>query len=80
LDVATASQKTELNNLIKNNAADKIEKVLQIFSDCKVAAWATSLKEKYYTTALKHLEDLPVQQIRKIELINLAAYLLERES
>lgn len=80
LEVATEIQKKELNNLMNNTVADKVEKVLQIFSDCKVEAWATALKEKYYDVAMKHLEDVAVMNNRKTEVKNLAEYILQRES
>ena len=80
MEVATQNQKTALNNLMNNTVADKVEKVLQIFNDCKVEAWATALKEKYYDVAMKHLEDVAVMNNRKTELKNLAEYILQRES
>ncbi|MEO5943910.1 MAG: polyprenyl synthetase family protein [Ferruginibacter sp.] len=80
MEVATASQKEELEQLLNTNAPDKVERVLQLFKDCKVAEWATALKEKYYATAMEHLEALAVQETRKAELRILADYLLQRES
>ena len=80
LEVATAAQKKELELLIGGNAAGKVEKILQIFTDCKVGIWANELKEKYYNLAMTHLEDLAVMDTRKTELKNLAAYILQRES
>jgi len=70
---------TELDNLIKNNTADKVEKVLQIYKDCKADDWSAELKEKYYNIALKHLEDVAVLDSRKHELKKLAADLMMRE-
>ena len=69
----------ELDNLIKNNPADKVEKVLQIYKDCKADDWAAELKDKYYNIALKHLEDVAVLDSRKNELRKLAADLMMRE-
>ena len=70
----------ELKELIKNNPVDKVEKVLQIFRDCKVDDWAKELKNKYLQTALKHLEDTAVLSARKKPLQELADYLMKRES
>jgi len=70
---------TELDNLIKNNSADKVEKVLQIYKDCKADDWSAELKEKYYNIAIKHLEDVAVLDSRKTELKKLAADLMMRE-
>ena len=85
LDVATEAQKKVLAELMKlepvNEAekVDKVNKVLQIFRDCKVDAWAEALKDKYYTEAMKHLDDIAVLAARKSELEVLAKYLLQRD-
>ena len=80
LEVATANQKKEIDTLISTNPTDKVEKMLTIYKDCKVDEWAKELKEKYYKTALKNLEDVAVLDIRKKPLYELATYLMERES
>jgi len=77
---ASKNQLTELNQLIKNNPTDKIEKVLQIFRDCKVDEWAKSLKEHYLQKALHHLDEIAVVSSRKSSLFELAEYLIQRES
>ena len=79
-DVANQQQAAALNELLNSNAPDKVARVLQLFRDCNVAEWATALKEKYYATAMMHLEALAVQESRKKELRDLADYLLQRES
>ena len=68
-----------MDEVIKNNPADKVEKVLQIYKDCKADDWAAELKDKYYNIALKHLEDVAVLDSRKNELRKLAADLMMRE-
>jgi geranylgeranyl diphosphate synthase, type II len=78
-EYCTPEANAELDALIKNNPADKVEKVLQIFRDCKADEWATELKEKYYNIALKHLDDVAVVSDRKILLKQLAADLMMRE-
>jgi len=80
IEVATANQKKEIDTLISTNPTDKVEKMLTIYKDCKVDEWAKELKEKYYKTALKNLEDVAVLAIRKQPLYELATYLMERES
>jgi geranylgeranyl diphosphate synthase, type II len=80
LEKASASQLNELEQLIKNNPTDKVEKVLHIFRDCKVDEWANSLKEYYLQMALKNLEDIAVLSTRKAALFELAGYLIQRES
>ncbi len=47
MEVANPSQKEELKKLLSGNEPDKVNKVLQIFSDCKVAEWALELKNKF---------------------------------
>lgn len=79
-ETAKPGQLKELKELIKNNSTDKVEKVLQIFRDCKVDDWAKELKNKYLQTALKHLEDTAVLSARKKPLQELADYLMMRES
>ena len=80
LDVANAQQKKELQHLLKGNDSDKIERVLQIFKDCKVGEWASTLKQQYFNLAMKHLEATAVLHSRKESLEKLAQYLLQRES
>jgi geranylgeranyl diphosphate synthase, type II len=78
-EYCTPEANTQLDELIKNNPDDKVEKVLQIFRDCKADEWATELKEKYYNIALKHLDDVAVLSDRKGLLRQLAADLMMRE-
>ena len=83
LEVATESQAASLNSFLSSSTisdADKIQGVLQIYSDCQVDDWARELKNKYLQTALQHLEDTAVVSARKKPLIDLAAYLVQRES
>jgi geranylgeranyl diphosphate synthase, type II len=79
-ETAKPEQLLELRSLIKNNPADKVEKVMQLFKDCKVGDWANQFKNKYLQTALKHLEDTAVLSVRKKPLLELADYLMMRES
>jgi geranylgeranyl diphosphate synthase type II len=79
LDVATGSQKEELQNLLKQNEDDKVEKVLAIYRSCGVDEWARSLKEKYVTVAFQHLEDIAVLSVRKKPLRELASFLVQRD-
>lgn len=79
LEVASAGQKKELVALMKDNPADKVEKVLKIFRDCKVDEWAAELKEQYISKAYHHLEEIAVLSARKEPLQQLAQYLVQRE-
>ena len=78
LEVADDVSKKALQQLMLDNPADKVEKVLQIFKDCKVDEWANELKEKYLQTALQHLEDIAVLSKRKEPLKELALFLIQR--
>jgi geranylgeranyl diphosphate synthase type II len=79
LETASAEQKQELQQLMRDNPADKVQRVLSIFRACGVDAWAMELKEKYLQTALKHLEDIAVMSVRKKPLLELAEFLIQRE-
>ena len=79
LETASAVQQQELKNLLAHNIDNKIEKVLQIFHDCKVDKWALQLKNKYLDEAFSHLEDIAVLSKRKEPLKELAHFLIKRE-
>ncbi|MEO6313935.1 MAG: polyprenyl synthetase family protein [Chitinophagaceae bacterium] len=79
LEVATAPQKQLLLQLLRENGADKVDRVLAIFTACGVDKWAVDLKEKYTGIAFQHLEDIAVMAARKEPLRQLAAFLVKRE-
>ncbi len=79
MEVASAGQKKELESLMKDNPADKVDRVLKIFRDCKVDEWAEELKEQYISKAYHHLEEIAVLSARKEPLQQLAQYLVQRE-
>ena len=79
LEVATPAQKKELENLMQENPPDKVAKVLAIFRECNIDAWARELKDKYLQTALEHLEAIAVRSVRKEPLEELANFLIQRE-
>jgi geranylgeranyl diphosphate synthase type II len=79
LEVADAEQKVEIERLMAENPTDKVPKMLAIFKACNVDVWANELKERYLQTALQHLEDIAVTKTRKAPLIELAAFLIQRE-
>ncbi len=79
LETSSAAQQKELKSLLAGNPPDKIEKVVQIFHDCKVDEWALQLKNKYLDEAFTHLEDIAVLSKRKEPLKELAHFLVKRE-
>jgi len=85
LDTATTDQKMELkawyskSGLTDAENKQKLEAVMSVFKLCRVDQWAKELKERYYQSALNHLEDIAVVSSRKKELIQFANYLMNRD-
>jgi geranylgeranyl diphosphate synthase, type II len=79
LESANASQKIELERLLKSDESSKVEKVLNLFRECGIDAWARELKEKYIAEAGRHMEDIAVLSVRKKPLLDLMHYLVQRE-
>jgi geranylgeranyl diphosphate synthase, type II len=80
LEVATPDQRAKLDTLLASNGPEKVPQVMDIFKACNVDAWAIELKEKYLQMALANLEDIAVTSTRKIALLSLANYLMQREN
>ena len=79
LETASSGQQKELKELIKQNSSGKVQKVLQLFRDCKVDDWAIQLKNQFLDQAFNHLEDIAVLSVRKEPLKQLALFLVQRE-
>ncbi len=79
LEVASAEQKEQLQELMLENPVNKVEQVLAIFKACNVDDWAKALKQQYVDTAFEHLEAIAVTATRKEPLMELAAFLVQRE-
>jgi len=73
------SHKKELEQLLKTNPGDKVEKVVAVYKDCKADEWALQLKNKYFDEAVTHLEDIAVLSKRKEPLRELALFLVQRD-
>jgi len=56
-----------------------VERVLSIYQECGVDAWAMELKDRYVQQAEQHLEDIAVLTVRKAPLRQLAGVLVQRE-
>ena len=78
MEVATAAQKEVLTNIASSND-ERVEKVLQVYRDCKADAWALELKNRYLDEAFNHLEDIAVLSKRKQPLKDLAHFLVQRD-
>lgn len=79
LETATGPQLKELQQLMKENPADKVARVLEIFRACGVDEWAGNLKQQYFDSALQHLDAIAVLSSRKAPLTSLAHFLVSRE-
>jgi len=79
LETAEAGDRAELEALLQQNPANKVERVLAIFRKCGVDAWARELKDRYLQEALAHLDDIAVVSKRKEPLKSLALYLIHRD-
>jgi geranylgeranyl diphosphate synthase type II len=79
METASVQQKNKLAELLFRDDQHKIEEVLQIYQSCNIEAWAKELKQKYYSIAMEHLEEIAVVSVRKKPLQQLAEYLMERD-
>ncbi|HAI84891.1 MAG TPA: polyprenyl synthetase, partial [Chitinophagaceae bacterium] len=61
------------------NPADKVPRMLDVFTACGVQSWALDLKQTYLNEAMSHLEAVAVVKNRKQPLLELAAYLIQRD-
>jgi geranylgeranyl diphosphate synthase type II len=65
--------------LMRENPADKVPRVLEIFRETGIERWALALKDQYLSVAFQHLEDIAVVSGRKQPLMRLAQYLVQRD-
>jgi geranylgeranyl diphosphate synthase type II len=79
LETASSTQKNELKKLMQGNTTGKVEKVVQVFKDCKVGEWALQLTDRFLDEAFQHLEDIAVLSKRKAPLKELAEFLVKRD-
>lgn len=79
LENANPETKQKLLQLIAENPENKVAQVLAIFKECNVDEWAIALKEKYFKTALQHLEEIAVVSSRKKYLEQVASFLIQRD-
>jgi geranylgeranyl diphosphate synthase, type II len=79
METANPIQKAELERLLKTDESAKVEKVLNLFKECGIDAWARELKEKYIQEAAKHMDDIAVLSVRKKPLLELMHYLVQRD-
>ncbi|WP_409966012.1 (2E,6E)-farnesyl diphosphate synthase [Mycovorax composti] len=79
LEIVNDTQRSELQHLLATNEADKVQRVLQLYNDCKIGEWAKEQKEVYLTQALTHIDEIPIAPERKQPLKDLAGLLVKRD-
>lgn len=79
METGSDASRKELKKLIREDGPGKIERVLQIFRDCKADDWSIRLKNKYLDEALFHLEEIAVLSKRKTPLKEFAEFLVKRD-
>ncbi len=79
LEIGSAAQVKQLQELMRENPADKVEQVLSIFKSAGVDQWAVELKNQYFEKAMQHMEDIAVLNKRKEPLKQLAQFLVQRD-
>lgn len=80
LETCSPSQKEQLQQWMNSDVPDKVQKVTQLFRDCRVDEWALALQHQFLSEAIAHLDDIAVVSKRKEPLRELAHYLMQRES
>ena len=78
-DVASEAQRQQLQTLMQENPADKVQQVLSIMKACGVDEWALQLKQQYFEKAMQHLDAVAVMSSRKQQLFDLANFLIARD-
>jgi geranylgeranyl diphosphate synthase, type II len=79
MKAAPPFQQKELKHLLTLDTENKIQPILEIYKSCNIDEWAKELKQKYFSLAMEHLEEIAVRSVRKKPLEELAGYLMERD-
>ena len=79
LETASPSGRRELERLMQEDGPSKVQKVLELYRESGIDAWARELKQKYITDASAHLEEIAVLSERKTPLRELMHYLVQRD-
>lgn len=79
MDQAGPAQLDELRRLLGSQEPGKVEKMLNIYRECRADEWTIRLKNRYLDEAMAHLEDIAVLTKRKEPLRELALFLVKRE-
>lgn len=73
------SQRKELEYLMNTNEPDKVQRMLQLYNECKIGEWAREQKDLFLEQALSHIDDMAVVSKRKKPLKDLAQLLVKRD-
>jgi geranylgeranyl diphosphate synthase type II len=79
MKVGTPPQKEKITQLLNSNEDTKVASMLDIYRSCNIDDWARDLKQKYFSIAMDHLEEVAVVSARKKPLEELANYLMDRD-
>jgi len=79
LELCSPAARKELKTLLETSPEDKVDRVLDIFTSCKVDKWAEKEKERFTQLAFGNLDEIAVLSNRKEGLKELANFLLERQ-
>ncbi len=78
-EIAKGDDAILLQQLLQNNADNKVAQMLDLYKGCNVDAWALNLKQHYFDIAIQHLNDVAVLQKRKEALTELANFMVQRD-
>jgi len=79
LENAAVPTKKSIRDLLVTNPPDKVETMIRIFRETGVDQAAQQAKKNYMDQAYDHLNQISAPAIRKVQLKELADYLLERD-
>jgi geranylgeranyl diphosphate synthase type II len=79
LETAPVPAQKELRRLMSIDNEHKVQKVLDIFRETGVDAWAMDLKNRFIEEAAGHMEEIAVLSSRKKPLLDLMHYLVQRD-
>lgn len=79
LESASAQQKKEILQLLKQTGPGKVRKMLDLFTACGVNAAAQNAQKQYLELAASHLNAVMVSHERKMPLSALTANLMQRK-
>src|SRR5207237_177719 len=79
-ETATTTQHKEIEDLLHNDAENKVGAMLQLFTETGADKACRDAVEEYSQKAFNCLEDVAALKVRKTALHELATYLLQRDN